>query len=304
VRRWLSEIWHSPVVRPGHRAAFFALGACLLLTTLAICPGSGTAKEPVKAWKSLPWHLIDYYHRFPDTGTFRAIEIDLTLKGKVPKETYLYVSPLWGRFGDKGFYFGFLSDMYDPKRKKNIGKGIIFSRWGLGSKADARTPKGARSFVGEKATSGEGDFVSIRKPYRWNEGRYTFLMRARRPDAAGRGTWIDLLVLEHKSGRWIDAGGLRFHGKELSLRSRLVSFVEIFAKRGRGRRAFPKVLPEITVSVSPPLVNGTYEPISNRIRFSRRIPRLIETEDDGLDFHMKLGRIPVPATPLLQAVPK
>ena len=279
------------------------VGAVLFLAA-AVLPQWTLAEAPPKAWKPLPWHLIDYYHRFPDTGTFRAIEIDLTLKGQVPKETYLYVSPLWGRFGNKGFYFGFLSDMYDPKAKTNIGRGIIFSRWGLGSHEDARPTRDAQSFIGKKATSGEGDFVSIRKPFHWTEGRYTFLMRARHPDRSSTGTWVDLLILEHASGKWIDAGGLRFRKQELRLRNQLASFVEIFAKRGRSRRHFPKSLPNLTVSLSPPLVNGTYEPISNRVRFGKKVPRLVEVEDDGLDFHIKLGGLPVPRAPAAKTAPQ
>lgn len=276
------------VCRPASklRAALLALAAVVLLAVPAFADGN---------WKPLPWHLVDYNHRLPETGPFRTLEIDMELSGDAEGGPPLYLSPLWGHIGKSGFYFGFLSDIFDLRQQKAVGKGIIFSRWGLGSEDDIRMPDGAWNYVGRKASSGEGDFLSVRRTYAWKPGKYTFLLRARTRAADSDGTWVDLLIFEHATGTWIDGGGLRFTDPTPHLSQRVVSFVEVVQRRGEPRTAMPDPLPKLDIVIGPPLVNGTFEPLANRTQFSDRVPRILGVRTEAGVIHMEMGRIPVPA---------
>lgn len=269
----------------------------LALALFACLPIGVAADVSAPKWRALPWHLVDVYHRYPDTGTFRSVEVDMELSGQVPGGSFLYLSPLWGKFGDTGFYFGFVSDLYSRQQKRIVGKGMIFSRWGAGTLDDARLPTTSWGFIGEKETSGEGDFVSVRQPFSWSEGRYTFVMRKRRPTPSGGASWLDLLIFEHQTGKWFDGGGLRFRNPSLKLKPTLVNFVEVFAPWGKGRWAFPTSLPNLTVTMGPPLINGIYEPVSSRRKRNPSVPPLVELSDVGGELRVRLGTLPVPVAP-------
>ena len=267
----------------------------VLVLSVAVCaPALGASAQG--PWRALPWHLVDYHHRFPPTGVFRSVSIDMTLKGEAKRGQSLYLSPLWGKLGDTGFYFGFATDVSGPRGRGLIGKGVLFSRWGRGSKADVRAPKGGWTYVGDARTSGEGDYVSVRRGFKWGDGRYTFAMEVDAARSGAEGTWIDLRITEHRTGRVLDAGGLRFRGSGLSLQRTVVSFAEIFPPHGKGKWALPSRVPRLDLSFSPALVNNKFGPVSHRVHFPRRVPRLAQVRDDGFDLHVTLGRLPVPAS--------
>lgn len=247
-----------------------------------------------KKYKSLPWHLVDQYHRMPEGQIFQVIEIDMTLQGDTNIDLSMYLSPLWGKIDGSGFYFGFLSKIFDTRIRKVVGKGAIFSRWGLGRQEDIRVPKDGWSFVGNKATSGEGDFLSVRVPFEWSAGTYSFLMKTRGlPNAVG-GAWVDLMVYEKNTGKWIDVGGLRFKEGTMKLNRSVANFVEIFAPRGGGRHSYPKQLPFLDVTFSKPRLNHHVDPLRTRHVTPKNVPVLFKTQVQGDTVTFKFGQVPVP----------
>lgn len=263
---------------------------------LGVCLGAGVAHSDTstpKKYRALPWHLVDQYHRMSQEHAFQVIEIDMTLTGDTNIDLSMYFSPLWGKLDGNGFYFGFLSQIYDTRVKKIVGKGAIFSRWGLGRQEDIRIPKGGWSFVGNKATSGEGDFLSVRVPFDWSEGKYSFLMKTRglpKPE----GVWVDLMVYENHTGKWIDIGGLRFKNGPMKLSRSVANFIEVFAPRGRGKHAYPKQLPFLDVTFSKPRLNHHIDPVRTRHVTPKNVPVLFQTNVVGDTVTFKLGDVPVP----------
>lgn len=269
---------------------WWSISACAIVL-MALLAGRADAAET--AWRALPWHLVDYHHKFPPTGAFRSVAIDMTLRGRVGADASLYVSPVWGKLGGTGFYFGLVSQLSGRQGRGLVGKGLLFSRWGSGTADDIRVPDAGWSYRGDKRTSGEGDYISVRQAFAWGEGRYSFALSARPEKAA---TWVNLSVTDRRTGRRIDGGGLRFPGAGLTLERTLVSFVEIFPPHGKGKWAIPKSLPRLDVAFSPAVVNGAFGPVSHRVHFPKRVPRLVKIHDDGFDFHVGLGHIPVPSS--------
>jgi len=243
-------------------------------TGLVIVLFSGLAVAEQSGWRPLPWHLVDYNYTLPDTGPFETLEMDMEIRGDADEGMFLYLSPLWGRLDQTGFYFGLQTDLFD--KGKSLGKGIILSRWGKGRHIDGRAGPGGWTFIGEKATSGEGDFISVRTTYDWQPGRYTFVLKARKNEAGNTaGTWVDLSIRERVTGRWIDGGGLRFPGSRPHLRKRVVSFVEIYQAKARPLPDVPGNLDGLEISFGNPLVNQTFRPIKKRASFTPRVPRRI-----------------------------
>ncbi len=256
------------------------------------------AKSTNALWRPLPWHLVDYFHRLPPTGPFQSLEITTQLEGDADRGANLYISPLWGQINETGFYFGFLSDLYDPRQRKSVGKGLIFSRWGKSTKGDTSVTGPGWAYIGEKETSGEGDFASIRLPYPWGPGLYSFNLHQRKPSgAASDHAWFELTVLEHRTKQKTQFGALKFYGERFTLSSKVISFIEIYADRKKGKYIFPSELPNINILFGLPLVNKRYSAVSSRPVYGKDIPRLTlsTTENAVMKFH--LGQIPVPQTP-------
>lgn len=255
---------------------------CLTLVAVVVAIASpGQADGGPDSWRRLPWHLVDIHHRLPPLGPVDSIEITLQIDGEIRPADHVYIGAAWGKLNGEGLYFGFLSNMFDPRAKQSVGRGIIFSRWGKAVAGDIRTsmPR-AIPFVGEAATSGEGDFASIRQPYDWQPGRYTFAIRSRAADVTENGSWMDLLLYEHETKTWRDVGGLRFPDETLKLGKLLVSFVEIYRERGKKPRDFPAVLPKATVTFDVPAVNRRFEPITTKPVFMKTVPRIVAVEEN------------------------
>lgn len=250
--------------------------------------------KPSSEYRSLPWHLVDQYHRMPDGQTFQVLEIDMTLQGDTNIDLSMYFSPLWGKIDGSGFYFGFLSKIFDTRINKVVGKGAIFSRWGLGRQEDIRVPKDGWSYVGNKATSGEGDFLSVRVPFEWSSGTYSFVMKTRGLPTAVGGAWVDLMVYEKNTGKWIDVGGLRFKGGAMKLGKSVANFIEVFAPRGGGRHAYPKSLPFLDVTFSKPRLNHHIDPLRSRYVTPKNVPVLFKTHVERDTVTFKLGAVPIP----------
>lgn len=99
----------------------------------------------------------------------------------------------------------------------------------------------------------EGDFVSVRRPYEWKKGTYTYrLTRMDQEMIDGKPfTWVGAFVYSHEKDENVFVGTLRFKGEKLVLDRKVANFVEVY---GRQRPAAD--IPKVTVTFGPPVVNG------------------------------------------------
>lgn len=255
--------------------------ALCLLTALALWAGPAGAQE----WKRLPWHLADYFFRLPEIADFRTLSIEVDIQGRIEPGHYVYVAPLNGKIGGDMFYFGLQTDLYNGPARKMVGKGLIFSRWGVAEAGDGRPGPGGWSEAMTHSQSGEGDFASVRLPYAWQPGRYTFRLESRSA-APLPGQWVDLSVTDHQRARRIEVGALRFPAAPPArFDPQPAGFVEIYGKPPADpARPGQIVAPDISVRLGPPLINGAIGPMGGDIHQSRRVPplaRVTKTADHG-----------------------
>jgi hypothetical protein len=134
----------------------------------------------------------------------------------------------------------------------HIGKGGIFSRWGKGS-LSVEQARGAEDSRFE-AAGYEGDFVSVRRPYVWNKGTYTWSLRACDVETVGTNvfTWISCFITSHETGLTRFIGSLRFEGVDLTFWAQHSAFVEVYSTA-----KIPKSeIPEVKVTFGYPRING------------------------------------------------
>ena len=99
----------------------------------------------------------------------------------------------------------------------------------------------------------EGDFVSVRRPFEWKKGKYTYrLTRMDQEMIDGKPyTWVGAFVYSHEKDENVFVGALRFKGEKLVLDRKVANFVEVY-----GRRRPVADIPKVTVTFGPPVVNG------------------------------------------------
>ncbi len=205
--------------------------------------------------KPPPWHLIDIWWDIGQDTAFESYSIDATISEDLPPTVNLYIAPVGiAQMNGTNFYGGIQTqaDGYtkrDPHLRK-IGPGLLMSMWGERSPAAIRPAAG-----GLWQSSGhEGDFVSVRRPYEWKKGKYTYrVVRMDRELVAGKPcTWVGAFVYAHENDENIFVGALRFPGENLVLGRRLASFVEIY-----GRPIPVAEIPQVSVTFGKLCVNGT-----------------------------------------------
>jgi hypothetical protein len=231
---------------------FFVATALVLATTSA--DGQEKAKGDDKSYARMPWHLVDVWWDIGKDMPFQSYSIDVTIRDDVPSSANLYIAPIGlGHLGKSPFYGGIQSQedghtKKDPQVRK-LGPGFIFSMWGERS-LDAIRP----SIGGFCQSSGhEGDFVSVRRPYEWHKGTYTYkIVRMDEEEIDGKPyTWVGVFVYSHEKDENVFVGSLRFAGKDLLLSRKLASFVEVY-----GRRVPVSEIPRVTVTFGKLTVNG------------------------------------------------
>lgn len=232
------------------------------------------AVEPVSAadeYARMPWHLVDLWWDLGEDRPFESYSLDVTISAAVPATSNLYIAPIGlAHLSDVPFYGGVQTqcDGY-PKRAptlRKLGPGLLMSMWGERS-LDAIRP----SIGGYCQSSGhEGDFVSVRRPYEWQPGTYTYrVVRMDREVVDGQGkTWVGAFVYSHALDENVFIGALRFPKDELVLSRKVASFVEVY-----GRRIPVDEIPQSTVTFSNPRVNGQpVAPTSVEAIYPERIP--------------------------------
>jgi Domain of unknown function (DUF3472) len=231
---------------------FFA-PALALFVGLGLSWAGGAAQDEKKL-PPPPWHLVDVWWDLGRETPFESYSIDVTLSDDVTPAVNLYVAPIGIGYLNKIQFYGGLQTQADGNtrsepRLRKIGRGLLFSMWGERS-LDAIRP----SDGGLLQSSGhEGDFVSVRRPYDWKKGKYTYrLVRMDREEVEGKPcTWVGAFVYSHARDENVYVGALRFKSENLVLGRQLASFVEIY-----GRRIPMADIPRVTVTFENLRVNG------------------------------------------------
>jgi hypothetical protein len=183
----------------------------------------------------------------------------------------LYIAPFGlGHLNKTPFYGGIQSQADGYKKSdqqlRKIGPGFLLSMWGERS-LDAIRP----SLGGFCQSSGhEGDFISVRCPYEWKKGKYTYrIVRMDQEEVDGNpATWIGAFVYSHAKDENVFIGALRCKGDNLQLSKEVASFVEIY-----GRRIPLDQIPKVTVTFGNLMVNGkAAQVVSARANFPKDVP--------------------------------
>ena len=142
--------------------------------------------------------------------------------------------------GTNDAYFGLQTDVNTGPAGdwRNIGKGAIFSVWDVPSDDGVRAP--ADSWI-EKGDY-EGDFLSVRRAYRWQEGQYVLSVSQEETDTSG--TWYAM----HVNGTWI--GSLRF-ARGARIQPFCGTTIEVYGSPVRASD-----IPYWRVSMEPPIADG------------------------------------------------
>lgn len=215
--------------------------------------GAAVRAEETK-YARMPWHLVDLWWDLGQETPFESYSIDVTISDDLPASQNLYIAPIGlGHLSQTPFYGGLQtqSDGYtlENKQLRKIGPGLLMSMWGERSHEAIRPAAG-----GFYQSSGhEGDFVSIRRPYQWTKGSFTYkIIRLDREVIDGKPyTWVGAFVTAHEKDETIFIGALRFKGENLKLSPKLASFVEVY-----GPRKPVAEIPRVTVTFGNLQVNG------------------------------------------------
>jgi hypothetical protein len=209
-----------------------------------------------------PWHLANIWWEFEKpTEHFTSLEVDVTIDRDVPSTYNLYISPCGlARINGEDFYGGLQSNINGWANATNHtrvhpGKGAIFSRWST----DKKTPVGLENVrtagpdcLGESAGY-EGEFCSVRRPFAWTKGTYTYqIIKADTLVANGQtNTWFTCRVKDPQ-GALHEIGSLRFEGSDFTFWDRHSAFLEVYSTEKIPHAGIPKV----NVTFGWPRVNG------------------------------------------------
>jgi hypothetical protein len=242
-----------------------------------------------RPYKSPPWHLVDIWWNTGEDRAFESYSIDVTISDAVPSRVRLYVAPIGIASLSGTKFYGGIQTMADGYTKQNrrlrrIGPGFLMSMWGERSE-DAIRPSVGGLF---QSSGHEGDFVSVRRPYEWTKGTYTYkVVRMDRQLFDGKPhTWVGAFVYSHEKDENIFVGALRFPGENLVLDGKLASFVEIY-----GPRIPVEDIPSVTVTFGNLRVNG--EPVENPSAtavYARGVPDYAEAVAEDRKVVVKVGK--------------
>ena len=224
-----------------------------LFLVAVLIAAEAPAQKPKAEYPPPPWHLVDIWWDVGQDSKFESYSVDVDISDDVPATKNLYISPVGLAHLSKTDFYGGIQTQMDgyTKRDQNlrqIGPGFIFSMWGERS-LDAIRP----SIGGFCQSSGhEGDFISVRRPYEWKKGKYTYkVVRMDKEEIDGKPfTWVGVLVYSHAKDENVFAGALRFKGDNLVLARQVASFVEVY-----GGRIPVGEIPKLTVTFGNLRVN-------------------------------------------------
>jgi hypothetical protein len=243
-----------------------ALIPCFLIL-LTACPVLADDKEYLPP----PWHLVDLWWDIGQDQPFESYSIDVDISDDVPSTTNLYVAPIGIAHLSKIPFYGGIQTQSDGNTKRDqhlrkIGPGFIFSMWG------ERSLEAIRPSIGGfcQSSGHEGDFVSVRRPYEWKKGKFTYkVVRMDREEIDGKPfTWVGVFVYPHEKDENVFVGALRFKGETLVLSGKVASFVEVY-----GRRIPLTEIPKVTVTFGNLTVNGRLVKVASATAiYSKKVP--------------------------------
>ena len=235
---------------------------CLLTPNLPAADQTNAAANPPRRLPPQPWHLADVWWSFEEpTPHFESLEVDVTIDRDVPSSVNLYVSPCGiAQINGLDFYGGLQSNINGWANATNHtrvhpGKGAIFSRWSR----DKQTPvdlvnvrvAGPDCLV--ESAGYEGQFASVRRPFAWTKGTYTYqILKEKTEVTEGKtDTWFACRVKD-ADGKVFNVGSLRFEGDDFTFWARHAAFVEVYSTEKIRRSE----IPEVKVTFGYPRVNG------------------------------------------------
>ena len=235
--------------------------ATAIVVTLDLAAAVADDQTPLKL-PPLPWHLADVWWTFEQpTTNFESLEMDVTIDRDVPDTFNLYIAPCGiAKINGLDFYGGLQSNINGWANATNQtrvhpGKGAIFSRWS----SDKKTPVGLEN-VRAAATNClvesagyEGEFASVRRPFAWTKGSYTYQIVKGSTDVMDgkTNTWFTCRVKD-AAGQTHEIGSLRFEGADFTFWARHAAFVEVYSTAKIPRSD----IPEVKVTFSYPRLNG------------------------------------------------
>jgi hypothetical protein len=239
-----------------NRSPLIVLALPLLLATGYSSSGGDKPAAEEPKYIPMPWHLVDTWWDIGQDMPFESLAVDVAISDDVPASVNLYIAPIGlGHLSKNPFYGGIQTqaDGYTKKDQKlrKIGPGFLFSMWGERSHDAIRPSEGGFC----QSSGHEGDFVSVRRPFTWKKGKYTYkLIRMDQEMIEGKPyTWVGSFVHSHEKGEDIFVGALRFKGEKLVLDRKIANFAEIY-----GPRRPVSEIPKVTVTIGPPVVNGVF----------------------------------------------
>lgn len=256
----------------------------LIVGCLFVLPLSAEEKQ----YKRMPWHLVDLWWDIGAETPFESYSIDVSISKTIPSTQNLYIAPIGlGHLSKIPFYGGIQTqadgNTKQDKRLRKIGPGFLMSMWGERS-LDAIRP----SLGGFLQSSGhEGDFVSIRRPYQWSKGTYTYkIVRMDQEVIEGKPyTWVGAFVFSHTKGENIFIGALRFKGEKLMLSPKIASFVEVY-----GQRKPVSEIPKLTVTFGNLRVNGKEATVKSvEAIYPKEVPDYAEAKSSNGSVVIEVG---------------
>lgn len=215
----------------------------------------------------LPWHVANIWWDFEKpVEHFTSLEMDVTIDRDVPSDYNLYISPCGiAKINGLQFYGGIQTNINgwaDKVSRERVfsGKGAIFSRWS----SDKTTPIGldhVRAAAPDclvESAGYEGEFASVRRPFAWTKGTYTYcIIKGEKETVKGvTCTWFHCQVKDSTKAVH-EVGSLRFEGEDFTFWSRHSAFVEVYSTSRISKSGIPKV----NVSFGWPRLNGQKLPV-------------------------------------------
>lgn len=214
-----------------------------------------------------PWHVANIWWDFQKpVEHFTSLEMDVTIDRDIPTNYNLYVSPCGiADINGLRFYGGLQSNINGWPNATNHdrvfpGHGAIFSRWSSDKKTpvDLDNVRVAGDDCLVESAGYEGEFCSVRRPFAWTKGTYTYCIEKGATDIADgkTNTWFTCKV-KSADGSVREVGSLRFEGDDFTFWARHAAFVEVYSTAVVPRSYIPKV----NVTFGWPRLNGEKVPL-------------------------------------------
>ncbi|MEO5344991.1 MAG: hypothetical protein H7834_01270 [Magnetococcus sp. YQC-9] len=218
------------------------------------------------------WHYVYITYPWHSVEPFSEINLPMTIE-PFPASSggHLYFQ-LHTALNEIPFYFGFQTQL--RLHDKELGPGVIFSRWESQDPGDLESVPGGFSEIGAY----EGRFVSVRKPMELGEGPMTLRLRVRPDRSSGAYLWLELsirkTISENREGEEL-VGALRFPGQQARLSKRLKMTVESYDLR-KLDLASTWLVPCFVWTIAAPSIDGRLLRVEPDILYPEGVPRLVK----------------------------